>query len=335
MIPLLTTGGVLLVVSMIVTVGIGAVRISPAEVTGAVGRLLSGTDPTADPVDFIVTQLRVPRVLEATIVGAGLAAAGAIAQAIVHNPIADPHILGLSSGAGLGAVIVLTVVGTGLLGTLTLPLAAFLGALVTGIVVYLLARGARGLEVTPLIMMGVAASSLLSGVTSLLVLSGDSQGTQNVMYWLLGSFAGAQWRLVGVSAVCVGAAGLATLVLARKLNLMALGDESAAALGIRPGKVRVGMFALCALMTGATVAVAGSIGFIGLVMPNLARLLVGDDYRRIVPVSMLLGALVLLWADTVARSVLAPGEIPIGVLTAFIGVPVLVVALRSRQGGLR
>jgi iron complex transport system permease protein len=184
-------------------------------------------------------------------------------------------------------------------------------------------------------MMGVAASSLLSGVTSLLVLSGDSQGTQNVMYWLLGSFAGAQWRLVGVSAVCVGVAGLATLVLARKLNLMALGDESAAALGIRPGKVRVGMFALCALMTGATVAVAGSIGFIGLVMPNLARLLVGDDYRRIVPVSMLLGALVLLWADTVARSVLAPGEIPIGVLTAFIGVPVLVVALRSRQGGLR
>jgi iron complex transport system permease protein len=330
---LLAAGLLVLAASAVLALGVGAVSIPPGEVAGALWRAATGA-PQHGPYDFIVVQLRLPRVIEAMIVGAGLATAGAIVQAIVRNPIADPYVLGLSSGASLGAVFVITTLGIGFAGSLTLPFAAFAGAAATGTLVFLLARTGAGLAAGPLVMVGIATASLLSGVTSFLLLRGSPDASQDVIFWLLGSLSGAQWRLAAISGALVGAALTAALLAGRRLSILALGDESAAALGMRPGLARTGFFALAALLTGAAVSVSGAIGFIGLVMPNLARMLVGADSRRVIPAGALIGAVILLWADTAARTILAPSEVPIGILTAFIGVPIFIAAVRTRQGDL-
>jgi len=330
---LLAAGLLVLAASAVLAIGVGAVSIPPDEVAGALWRAATGA-PQHGPDDFIVVQLRLPRVIEAMIVGAGLAAAGTIVQAIVHNPIADPYVLGLSSGASLGAVTVITTLGIGFAGSLTLPFAAFAGAAGTGVLVFLLARTRAGLAAGPLVMVGIATGSLLSGVTSFLLLRGSADAAQDVMFWLLGSLSGAQWRLAAVSGALTGASLVVLLLRGHRLNVLALGDESAAALGMRPGLARTGFFALAALLTGAAVSVSGAIGFIGLVMPNLARMLVGADTRRVIPFGALIGAVILLWADTAARTVLAPSEVPIGILTAFIGVPIFIAAVRTQQTAL-
>lgn len=316
--------------SMVLAIGVGAVSIAPGDVLGAIVRGLQG-NPAVGPTDFIVQQLRVPRVLQAAFVGAGLACAGVIVQAIVANPIADPYVVGLSSGAGLGAVIAITTLGATFAGTLTLPAAAFAGAALTGVLVFLLARGAAGLQAAPLVLVGIAIGSLLGGVTSFLILRASAAETsRDVMFWLLGSLSGAQWRLVWVSAPLILLGVLALAASAHRLNVLALGDESASALGSRPGRARAWFFALAALLTGAAVSVSGAIGFVGLVVPNVGRLLVGADHRRLVPCAALLGALLLVWADTAARTVLAPTEVPIGILTAVVGVPAFVLAIRRQ-----
>ena len=330
---LLTAGLLVLAASMIFAIGVGAVAIPPGEVAGALWHAANG-DPGHGPDDFIVVQLRLPRALEAIIVGAGLAAAGTIVQAIVHNPIADPYVLGLSSGASLGAVTVITTFGIGFAGSLTLPFTAFAGAAGTGVLVFLLARTRSGLAAGPLVMVGIATGSLLSGVTSFLLLRGSSDAAQDVMFWLLGSLSGAQWRLAAISGTLTGVSLIVLLLRGHRLNVLALGDDSAAALGMRPGLARTGFFALAALLTGAAVSVSGAIGFIGLVMPNLARMLVGVDSRRVIPFAALIGAVILLWADTAARTILAPSEVPIGILTAFIGVPIFIAAVRTQQAAL-
>ncbi|WP_246242815.1 FecCD family ABC transporter permease [Flexivirga aerilata] len=316
--------------SAVVATGVGAVHVAPADVVAGLWRGATGADRTG-PYDFIVWNLRAPRVLEAIFVGAGLALAGAIAQAVVGNPIADPYVLGLSSGAGLGAVAVITTFGVGVAGSLSLPAAAFATALLTGLLVLLLARSGPRLDPSRLVMVGISVGSLLAGITSFLLLrSGNGDAARQVMFWLLGSLSGAQWRLVVISAPLVLLAGCFALLRAGRLNLLSLGDDSAAALGMRPARARAGFFALAAFLTGVVVAVSGTIGFVGLVMPAFARVLVGADHRRVLPVAALLGALLVLLADTAARTVLAPTELPIGILTAFVGVPVFVLAVRRQ-----
>nr|WP_279672310.1 iron ABC transporter permease [Flexivirga meconopsidis] len=313
--------------------GVGAVQIAPNDVVAGLWRGSTG-QPRSGPSDFIVWNLRAPRVLEAIVVGAGLALAGAIAQAVVGNPIADPYVLGLSSGAGLGAVAVITTIGVGVAGSLTLPLAAFVTALLTGLVVLIMARSGTRLDPSRIVMVGISVGSLLSGITSFLLLrTGNGDAARQVMFWLLGSLSGAEWRLVIISAPLVLLAGGVALLRAGRLNLLSLGDDSAAALGMRPARARAGFFALAAFLTGVVVACSGTIGFVGLVMPALARVLVGADHRRVLPVAALLGALLVLLADTAARTILAPTELPIGILTAFVGVPVFVLAVRRQASG--
>ncbi|MEV0122187.1 iron ABC transporter permease [Streptomyces sp. NPDC050703] len=320
-------------VAAVLAVGVGAVVIPPGQVLSAVGRGIDGAATTGD--DFIIWRLRVPRVLEALLVGAGLAVAGVLVQVLVGNPIADPFTLGLSSGASLGAVTVITTLGIGTAAGLTLPLGAFTGAAAAGAVVFLCATSLAGLSASRLVMVGIAVGHLLSGVTSFLILrTGDAEATQQVMYWLLGSLSGANWELLRIATVPVAATLAMLPFLVRRLDLLALGDTTAAALGIHPGRTRIGIFVVAAVLTGTVVAISGTIGFVGLVVPNFARMLVGGLHSRILPVALLLGALLMLLADTGARMLLAPTELPVGILTAAIGVPAFVLVVR-RAGRTR
>ena len=323
----------LVALSAVVSVGLGPVSIPPGEVVALLGAHLPGGSPVPGPVDFIVWELRTPRVLQGLAVGAGLAVAGMLVQAMVRNPLGDPYVLGLSSGASVGAVLVITTVGAagGLLAT---PLAAFAGATATALVVFAFARSHGLVHPGRMIMAGVAVGQLLSGVTSFLLLrTRDIDAQQQVLFWLLGSLAGAQWPLAATSGLVVAALVGGTALVSGRLNLLVLGDDAAAALGTDAARLRAGLFVVVGLLTGTVVAVSGSIGFLGLIVPNLARMLVGADHRRVLPVCTLLGALVVVWSDTAARLVLAPTELPLGILTAAIGVPFFLLVLRRSAAG--
>jgi iron complex transport system permease protein len=285
--------------------------------------------------DFIVWQLRAPRILQGLAVGAGLALAGLLSQALIRNPLGDPFIFGLSSGSSVGAVLVITTAGAFGLGMFTIPSAAVVGALLTALIVFGLSGSAGRVVPGKLVMTGFAVGQFLAGLTSFLLLhTKQSDAQQQVLFWLLGSIAGARWLLAISCAAIVAALCVVTIMLAGRLNLLVLGDDAAAALGLNANRTRVVLLALITLLTGTVVAVSGIIGFVGLVIPNLARLVVGADHRRSVPVTALLGALLLVWSDTAARLVLAPAELPIGILTAVIGVPFFLVILRRSAMGM-
>lgn len=324
-----------LLASVVVAIGLGPVSIPPGRVLDAVTAHLTGGVSGIDRAeDFIVWELRTPRVLLGVVVGAGLAVAGLLVQAMVRNPIGDPYILGLSSGASVGAVLVITTIGTATAGLFTLPAAAFTGALLTGLGVFVLSRVRGRLHATRMVLAGVAVGQLLGGVTSFLLLrTRNTDAQQQVLFWMLGSLAGARWDLLALSAAIVGVLLVPLWWQADRVNLLVLGEDAASALGTDPTRLRAVLFVLTGLLTGAVVAVSGSIGFVGLVVPNLARLLFGADHRRTLPVCVLLGALVVVWSDTAARLVLAPTELPIGILTAAIGVPFFLWVLRRSATG--
>ncbi|MFE0022223.1 FecCD family ABC transporter permease [Amycolatopsis sp. NPDC059021] len=341
--PLLATAnlpvlaGILLLLvvgSMVLAVGLGPVSVPPGEVADVLVRHLFGGG-TPGRFDFIVWELRAPRVVEGAFVGAGLAVAGVLTQAMTRNPLGEPYVLGLSSGAAVGAVLVITTISSAALGLVTLPAAAFAGSLLTAVGVFLLARAGRRTSPGRMVMAGIALAQLLSGVVSFLLLrTKNPEAQQQVLFWLLGSLAGAQWPLTIACVALVGVLLVVSLAGAGRLNLLVLGDDGAAALGLNAARLRLVLLVVVTLLTGTVVAVSGSIGFVGLVVPNLTRLLVGADHRRSLPVSALLGALVLVWADTAARLVLAPTELPIGILTAAVGVPVFLFVLRRSSAGV-
>lgn len=321
----------LLLTVMVISVGVGAVSIAPGEVIEVISGRVAGK-PELGSLDFIVWELRMPRVLQAAVVGAALAVAGACAQVLVRNPIADPYVLGLSSGAGVAAVLVITSVGVATFGVLLLPVASFVGAAATGIIVAATATSRWGMSAGRLVLSGVAIGQLLGGVMSfLLIRSGNSDATQQVMFWLLGSLAGAQWRLLLVIGPVIIVAIVLVAMSSGRLDLLGLGDAQAAASGVHPGRSRVLVFALASLMTGAAVAVSGAIGFVGLIVPHIARLLVGGMHKRVIPVSALLGAILLSSADLAARTVLASSELPVGIFTAAIGVPIFILLMRKNR----
>ena len=283
----------------------------------------------------IIIETRVPRVILAGVVGATLAATGMIIQAIVRNPLAGPGILGVSSGAATGAVLVMRwgLVG---LGAFTLYFSAFAGALVTLAIVFWVARAGGHMTPTRLVLAGIAMSSVLSAVTSLLVLtSPDPQLAARVLFWTLGGFGAAQWKLLPVPIIAL-MIGLGLMLLqARRLNLLMAGDESAAALGLDVHRFRQTMFVLTAALTGIMVAVSGVIGFVGLIVPHIVRFVVGADHRRALPAVALVGASFTIGADLVARTVISPLELPVGIITALVGGPFFIWLLRrdSRNGG--
>ncbi|MYX18367.1 iron chelate uptake ABC transporter family permease subunit [Streptomyces sp. SID8374] len=333
--PILLTGLCLaLPVSLVCGAGLGASGLSWAEVLRHLWAGLTGgaIGPDEVPAYTIVWELRLSRAVLAAIVGAGLSAVGVAVQAMVRNALADPFVLGISSGAAVGANAVLIFGALGALGIWALSTAAFVSALLAMLLVYAVARTERGLTPLRLVLTGTAMYYGFSAVTTFMVFAAErGEAARSAMMWLLGSLSGANWASVPIAAAAV-LTGLAHLGWsARRLNALAMGDETAAALGVDPGRLRKELFLVSAAVTGAVVAVSGAIGFVGLMVPHAVRMLVGADHRRVLLVAPLAGAVLLIWVDILSRVVLAPAELPVGVLTAVIGVPCFILLMRRRS----
>ncbi|MEV0319122.1 FecCD family ABC transporter permease [Streptomyces sp. NPDC050658] len=328
--------GLLLALAAAATAGLalGSVRIPVADVLEILG---GGADPS--PFRTIVLDVRLPRVLLGAVVGAGLAVIGTVLQALVRNPLADPFLLGVSSGASAGAVVVIVLgsafgLGAGLATTVTIPAAAFAGALFSLALVYALARAGGNFATGRLILAGVAVSYILSALTSLILVTADSADhLKEVLYWTLGGLGSARWDMLALPAgvLLVGTALL--VALARPLDLLLVGEEGATVLGLDTARFRAAVFVLASLLTGVLVAYSGAIGFVGLMVPHAARMLVGAAHRALLPVAALMGAVFLVAADLAARTVAAPQDIPVGVLTALTGGPFFLWLLRGSRSG--
>ena len=291
----------------------------------------SALDARQRVVDTIVWQIRLPRVTLAALVGAALALAGAGFQGVFRNPLADPYLLGAASGAGFAAALaMLAGGGLGLLGGVGVPAAAFLGAGLTVAVVVLLARRGWTLPVVPMVLAGVVVGSCLAAGTSFLLLAAREQAA-SILTWLLGSLAFASWERVGSLLPPLLLAAIGLLAAARALDVLQLGERAAAQLGVHVEGLKLSVVAAATLATAAAVSVAGVIGFVGLVVPHAVRLALGPDHRRLLPIAALWGAGFMVLADLVARTVIAPAELPVGVVTALVGAPFFLVLLRSRS----
>ncbi len=281
-------------------------------------------------LETIILEIRLPRIILAGLVGAALAIAGATYQGLFRNPLADPYLIGVAQGAALGAVVgfVLPIDWQGL-GLGTVPLFAFIGALLSVAVVYTVARVGKVMPVTTLILAGVALGALLSSIVSFLIITSPEQ-IHGIMFWLMGSFSLTQWSEVAfvLPYMAVGVGVL--LVYARSLNVMQLGEEQAQQLGIDVEKLKLILLTAATLVTAAAVSFVGIIGFVGIIIPHAVRLIWGPDYRFLLPLSVLVGAIFLILTDIVARTILAPSEVPIGIITAFCGAPFFLYLLRRR-----
>jgi iron complex transport system permease protein len=262
-------------------------------------------------------------------VGAGLSVVGAALQAATRNPLADPHLLGVSSGGAFGAIVALLHTGM-VLGLATVPIFACTGALVATGLVVAVSRFTRSASADRLILSGVAVSFVIMALANFLIFLGDPRATHTVVFWMLGGLGLAQWSYLAypLGALVLGACYL--MLRARELNALAMGDETATTLGIAVPRFRLTIFVATALITGVMVAISGVIGFVGLMVPHVARILVGGDNLRVIPASAVLGAVMLVWADIVARTVVAPEDMPIGVITGLIGGLCVIVLLRRR-----
>lgn len=321
-----------LALSCAASLGFGAAPVPLPRVLEILGQRLFGLQPeqaVSSAQDSIVWLIRAPRVVLGALVGAGLALVGTALQAVTRNPLADPHLLGVSSGAALGAVIVVLYLGE-FIGLLSLPLAAFVGALVSMLLVLAIASRGGRLESDRLLLAGVAVSFVMMAASNLLLFLGDHHAASSVIFWMLGGLGLARWELLWLPALCLALALLLLLGLARALNALMAGEHSAVSLGLEPRRVRLLVFVCASLLTGVLVSLSGAIGFVGLILPHVARFLVGAEHRRLLPVSALLGALFLVWVDVAARTLLAPQDLPIGIATAAIGGVFFVLLLRRR-----
>lgn len=319
--------------SLVCGAGLGASGLSWGEVLRYLWAGVTGGSIAPDQVSAytIVWELRLPRAVLAAVVGAGLSAIGVAVQAMVRNALADPFVLGISSGAAVGANAVLIFGAFATLGLWALSTAAFLSALLAMALVYTIARTPRGLTPLRLVLTGTAMYYGFSAVTTFMVFAAErGEAARSAMMWMLGSLSGADWASVPIAAGAV-LGGIAHLAWSgRRLNALAMGDETAAALGVDAGRLRKELFLVSAAVTGAVVAVSGAIGFVGLMVPHAVRMMVGADHRRLLAVAPLAGAVLLIWVDILSRLVLAPAELPVGVLTAVVGVPCFVLLMRRR-----
>ncbi|WP_432104776.1 FecCD family ABC transporter permease [Streptomyces sp. bgisy091] len=327
----------LLVASVTAGLAMGSVHVPAGQVWGIVTHALGADWPESDwsrARETIVLDVRAPRVLLGAVTGAGLAVVGTALQALVRNPLAEPYLLGVSSGASLGAVSVI-VFGVSFLGPLSLSGAAFAGALGALVLVYATARTAGRITSTRLVLSGVAIAAVLTAVLDLLLLTTDrGNEARAVLAWTLGGLGGVDWGTLWLPAMAVLLGIGALLVQSRNLNLLLAGEEAASTMGLDVARFRARMFVLLSLITGVLVAAAGPIGFVGLMLPHMVRLFVGGDHRRVLPTAALAGGVFLVWADIAARTVAAPLEIPVGVLTALCGGPFFLWLMRrdARRG---
>jgi iron complex transport system permease protein len=316
----------------VLSASIGTIPVPPADAFKiTIGHLVPGmpwmSDGSLSTVqDNAVWQFRLPRTLLAALTGAALALAGSLMQAVVHNSLAEPYILGVSAGAGVGAVSFI-VLGIGL-NSVGIGASAFIGAVIATAAVYVLARKGGRIAPQRLILAGVALGSLFSAITSYLTISTDAQNVYSIMFFLLGSVSAATMNHLTLPVVALCIVGLFTASRARALNALLVGDDAAGSLGINVNRLRSNVLVAAALLTGSVVAVSGGIGFVGLIIPHIARIIVGSDHRKMLPVAILGGAVFLAACDLLARTLAAPSEIPLGVLTALVGAPFFLWLLR-------
>lgn len=327
-------------VSFVISLTFGSVAYDAIDVWDVVAAhigIIPGDDVFGSTIDSVVWSLRAPRGLLALIVGAGLALAGVVMQTLVRNPLADPYLLGVSSGASVGATAVITIGVFTSFGLYAISVGALFGALAATAIVYLITLVQGGLTPLRLILTGVVASSAFSALASFLVFKAqDARAAQGVMFWMLGSVVGAQWDRLLLPALVVLAAFLILMFMSNPLDAMAAGPDTAAALGVNVERLRQSLFFIQALLVGAMVAVAGGIGFVGLVIPHLARIMVGSLHRRLLPIAMVLGAVFMVWVDVIARIAAPPQEIPLGVVTGVLGAPLFLLLMgrgRYQFGG--
>ncbi len=317
---------VLLVIAIAVCASIGPVRIDILQALG------SGDPNSVDAT--ILLRTRIPRVLLAVAVGAGLALAGAVLQALLRNPLAEPHILGVSGGAAFGGVLTLFLAARLPFPTYLLtPIGAFAGALAAMLLVYRLGTVHGRLQPYTFLLAGVVCNAFTGALIMAVNAMADLFQTHGILFWLMGSLATSSYQLVAVSYVYVVFGGVLLSRQARALNALSLGEENAAQLGVDVAAVRQLCFVVSSLLVGASVAVSGMIGFVGLIVPHVTRLLFGPDHRLLVPASALVGGIFLAAADTLARSIAGASEVPVGVVTALCGGPFFVYLLR-RQGAV-
>jgi len=326
--------GALLAVAVVV--GVAGVSIGPVGVPiGTVWRVVAGKLGLAGGAGSAVEQqivwdIRLPRVLLGMVVGSGLAVCGVVIQAVVRNPLGDPYLLGVAPGASLGAVAVI-VAGSSATGGLGLSAAAFVGAIASFAITLTLARQNRMWHPTRLVLAGVAVGYAFNSATYFLQIMATPAQVQRVLFWSLGSVAGGRWSNLAVPTVAVAVGTIVMLTVARRVDALVLGATTASSLGVNVGAFQLLLIALASLITGCLVAVAGGIGFIGLVVPHIARAMVGSAHRRVLLVSALLGGPFLVAVDIAARMVRQPAEVPIGIVTAAIGAPTFLVMLRRQR----
>ena len=322
-----------LVVSIVAGVALGPVSVPFGVTVDLLWAAFTGGTVPADLAGqyHIVWDIRLPRVLLAAVVGAGLSAVGVAIQAMVRNALADPYVLGISSGASVGATAVATMGVLSGLGVYALSTGAFLTGLGATALVYLTARSSGGLTPLRLVLTGTALAYGFSAVAMLLVFQAPhGEAARAAMFWLLGSLGGADWKSLPVATV-VTAAGIGFLMAkARPLNALAMGDETATTLGVEVNRFRTHLFVVTAAITGVLVAVSGAVGFVGLMLPHFTRMAVGADHRKVLPLAPLAGASFLVWVDVAARMLAAPEELPLGVITAAIGVPCFIFLMRRK-----
>ena len=322
--------------SIVFAIHIGAVDLTPEWIYQILVNHLTGKEIYAVQwpayADGIVWGMRLPKVLVATCVGAGLSLVGILMQAMTKNSMADPYLLGISSGASAGATAAILVGSLPVIGAVTVQAGAFIGAIASSILVFILAGASGRVSSTKLILSGTAISALFSSMSSFLIfMQNNEKKLSSVLFWMSGSFASAKWADVLPVFIVLVVSIVIIMLENRALDALLLGEEMAITIGVDVPKLKILIIIMSALVTGVMVSVSGTIGFVGLVIPHISRSLVGTAHKRMVPFSALLGAILMIWADAIARVVVAPSELPIGVVTAFIGAPFFLFLLRKSK----
>lgn len=325
----------LLLISLVYSLGLGAVPLDRREIFQIIMERVTGAAPAEGAVSAtgrdIILNIRLPRVLLAALVGASLAVAGATLQGLFRNPLVDPYIIGVSSGAALGAAVaIVSGLALGIAGFGAVPVLAFAGGLLTIVLVYHLSRQGNTIPVMTMLLAGIAVGAFLSALVSLLIFF-SGERLHQVVFWIMGGLGGARWSYLEVMLPYVLLGCGCIYFFSRELNAMLLGEDTAHTLGIDPEKIKKLFLIAASLLVAAAVSTSGVIGFVGLVVPHIVRLLAGPDHRFLLPAAALCGAIMLVAADTLARTIIAPAELPVGIITALLGAPFFLFLLRKRK----
>jgi len=328
----ITLSFIFLITAFLISISLGTVDVSVKELFTIFKSLLTG-DTLSEPrqnINTIILNIRLPRVILAILVGGGLSIVGAVMQSIFKNPMAEPGILGWSSGGAFFAVIVIY---TGLTykSILFLPLFAFLGTLLTALIIYKVATVKSETPNTLLLLTGIAIGSLFVSLISLILIMSDVWSIREILFWLMGGLDAAGWQQVKLAAAPIIFGSIIIMFYGRDLNALLISEDTASTLGIDVGKTKIWLFLFSSLIVGASVSVSGVIGFVGLIIPHILRLIIGSDNRIILPVSFIAGGAFLALADLVARTIISPEEIRLGIITSFIGVPFFIYLLRKNR----